>query len=119
VVTLAASRLTRREGLRPSHLDVAAFLIAPVDRHADRDVEFSARRHEVYERAYARHPARWTGATRNESPIETVTLSTRVGSRGASAKNTPLLDRYSYTQPRTGIAYIDLSVANEGGLIAA
>ena len=57
------------------HQHSAIRFVTPADRHAGLDVELLAHRHEVYQRARARHPERWAGTTRNWSPIETVTLN--------------------------------------------
>lgn len=51
--------------------------VTPAQRHAGLDTEILRRRHEVYERARARHPERWSGATRNWRPIATVRLNSR------------------------------------------
>ena len=51
--------------------------VTPAQRHEGRDVEILAHRHEVYQRARARHPERWSRGTRDWSPIETVTLNPR------------------------------------------
>lgn len=59
------------------HQHSAIRFVTPADRHAGRDVEILAHRHEVYERAHARHPERWSAATRNWTPIETVILNPR------------------------------------------
>jgi len=59
------------------HKHSALRFVTPADRHAGRDVEILAKRHDVYERAHARHPERWSGSTRNWTPIDTVTLSPR------------------------------------------
>ena len=39
------------------------------------DAGILAKRHELYLRARTRHPARWSGATRNWSPVGAVTLN--------------------------------------------
>jgi len=49
--------------------------VTPDQRHNGRDVEILARRHALYQRARARHPERWTGKTRNWSPIKVVHLN--------------------------------------------
>jgi putative transposase len=59
------------------HQHSAIRFVTPADRHAGRDVEILNHRRDVYERARARHPERWAGATRNWSPVETVTLNPR------------------------------------------
>lgn len=49
--------------------------VAPADRHAGRDAKILAARHAVYVQAKAATPARWSGATRNWTPIGAVTLN--------------------------------------------
>lgn len=59
------------------HQHSAIRFVTPVDRHTGLDVEILVHRHEVYVRARARHPERWSGSTRNWTPIDTVTLNPR------------------------------------------
>ena len=49
--------------------------VSPAQRHAGADREILAARHELYMQARARNPRRWSGATRNWTPIEAVTLN--------------------------------------------
>jgi putative transposase len=49
--------------------------VSPAQRHAGEDVAILAARHELYERAKASHPQRWSGATRNWSHCGIVTLN--------------------------------------------
>jgi hypothetical protein len=49
--------------------------VSPADRHAGRDTEILAARHVVYTQAKAANPARWSGDTRNWTPIGAVTLN--------------------------------------------
>ena len=49
--------------------------VSPAQRHAGEDRTILAARHELYTSARALNPARWSGATRNWSPIGTVTLN--------------------------------------------
>ncbi len=49
--------------------------VTPAQRHAGRDRQILARRHQLYQRARAANPRRWTGATRDWSPIDAVTLN--------------------------------------------
>lgn len=49
--------------------------VSPAQRHAGEDQAILAARHQVYLRAQDRNPARWSGATRNWSPIGAVTLN--------------------------------------------
>lgn len=48
--------------------------VSPQQRHSGQDQAILAARHDVYTQARARHPARWSGATRDWSLIHTVTL---------------------------------------------
>jgi putative transposase len=49
--------------------------VSPAQRHAGHDKAILEARHEVYIRARERNPARWSGNTRNWSPIHAVTLN--------------------------------------------
>lgn len=49
--------------------------VSPQQRHAGRDKAILAARHDLYLKARQRHPARWSGNTRNWSHIGAVTLN--------------------------------------------
>jgi putative transposase len=49
--------------------------VSPAQRHAGEDHAILAARHALYTRAQALNPARWSGSTRNWSPIGPVTLN--------------------------------------------
>lgn len=49
--------------------------VSPAQRHAGQDTAILAARHEVYCQARERTPRRWSGATRNWTPIGAVTLN--------------------------------------------
>jgi hypothetical protein len=49
--------------------------VTPAQRHAGEDNAILAARHQIYLRARERNPARWSGNTRNWSPISAVTLN--------------------------------------------
>lgn len=49
--------------------------VTPDQRHRGEDIALLARRHALYQEAKARHPERWTGATRNWEPATTVLLN--------------------------------------------
>ena len=49
--------------------------VTPAERHAGLDTTLLRRRVEVYEAAKAKHPERWSGATRNWTPIHIVHLN--------------------------------------------
>lgn len=49
--------------------------VTPAQRHAGEDNAVLAARQEVYSRARAAHPRRWSGATRDWSPMGAVTLN--------------------------------------------
>ncbi len=49
--------------------------VSPQQRHAGQDRAILAQRHELYERARDKHPARWSGNTRNWQYIQAVTLN--------------------------------------------
>jgi len=49
--------------------------VTPHERHTGQYVEILAKRHAVYQAARDRHPQRWSGETRNWSPVGTVWLN--------------------------------------------
>jgi putative transposase len=49
--------------------------VTPEDRYVGRDRAILARRHDVYARARKKNPERWSGPTRNWSPVASVTLN--------------------------------------------
>jgi transposase InsO family protein len=49
--------------------------VSPAQRHAGEDKTVLAARHALYLEARERNPARWSGHTRNWTPINTVTLN--------------------------------------------
>ena len=57
------------------HRHSAINFVTPTQRHAGLDGELLRKRDEVYAAAKARHPQRWSGATRNWEPITTVHLN--------------------------------------------
>ena len=57
------------------HRHSAIRFVTPAQRHAGQDSEVLRRRKAVYEAAKARHPHRWSGATRNWEPIRVVHLN--------------------------------------------
>lgn len=57
------------------HLHSGIRFVTPADRHAGRDKAILARRHEVYTAAKERTPQRWSGPTRDWSPIGAVYLN--------------------------------------------
>jgi len=57
------------------HRHSAIRFVTPGQRHAGLDVALLSKRVEVYEAAKARHPERWSGATRNWQPIKVVYLN--------------------------------------------
>jgi transposase InsO family protein len=57
------------------HRHSAIRYVTPEQRHRGQDTELLARRHQHYQRARAQHPERWSGRTRNWTPINTVILN--------------------------------------------
>jgi hypothetical protein len=49
--------------------------VTPAQRHAGEDRPVLAARHALYRQARQRHPRRWSGRTRDWSPIGAVTLN--------------------------------------------
>jgi putative transposase len=57
------------------HRHSAIRFVTPEERHTGRDGALLRQRHVLYQRARTRTPARWSGATRNWSPISDVRLN--------------------------------------------
>ena len=57
------------------HLHSGLNFVTPDDRYFGRDAGILAARHHVYTRAREKHPERWSGETRNWSPVPAVTLN--------------------------------------------
>jgi putative transposase len=57
------------------HLHSAIRFVTPRSRHLGLDKAMLAKRHAVYEQAKRKHPLRWSGQTRNWSPITEVHLN--------------------------------------------
>lgn len=67
------------------HRHSAIRFVTPAQRHNGDDLAILENRRQVYDRARTEHPERWTGQSRNWSPITTVELNpSRV--RGVDAK---------------------------------
>lgn len=49
--------------------------VTPAERHAGEDVAILQARHSLYARAREENPRRWSGSTRNWSPVEAVALN--------------------------------------------
>ena len=73
------------------HQHSAIRFVTPQARHRGEDKALLANRHAVYQAAREKHPARWSGRTRNWHPIGAVWLNPerpdtrRAGQRGADA----------------------------------
>jgi putative transposase len=70
--------------------------VTPAERHAGQDRALLARRHALYQQARERNPRRWSGQTRNWTPMAAVTLNPE---RDAVAQ-AALLQSQSYTRNR-------------------
>lgn len=57
------------------HRHSAIRYVTPDQRHRGDDVRVLARRHALYQKARAARPQRWSGATRNWSPVGSVVLN--------------------------------------------
>lgn len=57
------------------HRHSAIRFVTPAERHAGLDTALLRKRSDVYEAAKAKHPERWSGATRNWQPILVVHLN--------------------------------------------
>jgi len=77
-VDLAAARAWATHFVRwynVDHRHSGIRYVSPAQRHAGDDHAILAARHELYVQARERHPARWSGETRNWTPIGAVTLN--------------------------------------------
>lgn len=70
------------------HLHSAIRFVTPAQRHDGRHVRILAHRHEVYTEARARHPRRWSRATRNWQPVGSVSIHTPRPGRPRQAGDT-------------------------------
>ena len=57
------------------HCHSAIRFVTPHERHAGQDTALLSKRVGVYEAAKAKHPQRWSGATRNWQPVQVVHLN--------------------------------------------
>jgi hypothetical protein len=57
------------------HLHSGIRFVPPSDRHEGRDRAILAARHRIYTKARSLTPRRWTGGTRNWTPVGTVRLN--------------------------------------------
>jgi putative transposase len=57
------------------HRHSAIRYVTPEERHSGREGDILAKRCELYEAAKAKRPDRWTGKTREWSPVRTVVLN--------------------------------------------
>ncbi len=57
------------------HLHSGIRYVTPIDRHEGRDVAILAKRHTLYRDARQRTPKRWSGDTRNWTPVGAVSLN--------------------------------------------
>ena len=65
--------------------------VTPAQRHAGQDIAILAARHEVYLNARQSNPARWSGSTRDWSPLGPVTLNPERDS--VVTAHTPIADK--------------------------
>lgn len=69
------------------HQHSAIRFVTPEARHCGRDVAILAYRDEVYKQARCRRPERWSGATRNWTPVETVSLNPAKSTKREKGQN--------------------------------
>ena len=61
------------------HLHSGIRFVTPADRHAGLDGDVLEHRSELYEAARQLHPERWSGRTRDWSPVGAVALNPEPG----------------------------------------
>jgi transposase InsO family protein len=69
-----------------SHCHSGIQFVCPAQRHENKDAEILAKRHQVYQIAKAKHPERWSGNTRNWTPITEVALNPNKAEKKESTK---------------------------------
>lgn len=57
------------------HLHSGIKFVTPCQRHQGEDHKILAKRHQIYQQAKAKNPLRWSGNTRNWTPIKEVNLN--------------------------------------------
>ena len=68
------------------HRHSAINFVTPAQRHSGMDGELLRKREAVYEAAKAKHPERWSGATRSWEPVTTVHLNPEKSGTAAVGK---------------------------------
>ena len=89
-VDLAAARAWATHFVRwynVDHRHSGIRYVSPAQRHAGDDLAILAARHQVYTQARERNPARWSGDTRDWTPIGAVTLNPERDSVVAMARH--------------------------------
>jgi len=66
------------------HLHSAIRYVTPAERHNRKDGAILAKRKRVYEQARNECPSRWTGRTRNWTPVKAVFLNPQLAEAGAA-----------------------------------
>ena len=72
--------------------------VTPAQRHAGQDGPTLAARHALYQQAREGHPRRWSGRTRNWTPIGPVTLNPERDTVVQGALSAPQLSRSASLQ---------------------
>lgn len=70
-----------------THQHSAIRFVTPEDRHTGREHAILAQRARVYASAQAKHPERWSGTTRNWTPVTTVRLNPTKDERRAQVRD--------------------------------
>lgn len=64
------------------HLHSAIKFVTPDQRHKGKDIELLAKRHQVYLKAKAANPSRWSGEVKNWQPVKEVYLNPETIEKG-------------------------------------
>ena len=104
---LAAARTWAAEFVRwynHDHRHSGIRYVSPAQRHAGQDRAILAARHDLYLKAREQNPARWSGNTRNWTPIGTVTLNPERDSVIKTPRRSCIFNRWPHDR---GDKYLD------------
>ena len=89
--------------------------VTPAQRHTGEDRSLLARRHELYQQARRANPSRWSGKTRNWTPVGAVTLNPDRDTAGRVACDAGELSSLSNVTYLASVKNPDLPGMRQGG----